>query len=115
MAGRSGGAPETVLEGETGRVVDGRLRNSNRALAKLLGPDADLSPGHSLAQSLPALGPLLALELERLPATGEPRIFEQALETGTRSLEVTGYRPGPEQFVCLFRDASGGRLPGPPG
>ena len=24
VAGRSGGAPETVLEGQTGRVVDGR-------------------------------------------------------------------------------------------
>lgn len=26
VAGRSGGAPETVLDGETGRVVDGRSR-----------------------------------------------------------------------------------------
>ncbi len=41
IAGRSGGAPETVLDGETGRVVDGRSRDQIAdAVAELLGDTA---------------------------------------------------------------------------
>ena len=50
VAGRSGGAPETVLEGETGRVVDGR------SIAEIVEAVAGLLADRELAQQMGEAG-----------------------------------------------------------
>jgi two-component system CheB/CheR fusion protein len=92
---------DLVLDG-AGRAVDGRMVSINPALPRLLGPGAQV--GRTLAEAVPAVGPLCAEALAGLPATGEPRRFGQTLQVGATVLELTGYRSGPDQFVCLFKD-----------
>ena len=53
VAGRSGGAPETVVEGETGTVVDGRRARPSRRRGRCCRP---AGPGHGRGRAPPGRG-----------------------------------------------------------
>jgi PAS domain-containing protein len=93
-----------IIPGPDGQTVDGRLINVNHAFERMLG---GRSPGgQTLLEVLPALGPLFADGLARLPEAGGPLVFAQYLGIGPSQMEVTAYRPNPHQFACTFQDTA---------
>jgi two-component system CheB/CheR fusion protein len=95
-----------LVLGEGGRAVDGRVVSANRAFERLLGPRAKSPVGRTLAEALPAAGPIWAPFLAQLLASGGSCTFDQYFTVGGAVLEISGYRPAPDQFVCIFRDTA---------
>jgi PAS domain-containing protein len=93
-----------LLRDPTGRPVDGRVLQANRAFLRQLEAGARPALGLPLSQLLPPLGALCARGLAELPATGEPVVFAEYLRLETGVMEFSAYRSAPEQFVGILRD-----------
>ncbi|OPZ16886.1 MAG: Blue-light-activated protein [candidate division BRC1 bacterium ADurb.BinA364] len=94
---------EIILD-ERGEPADYRFLAVNPAFERLTGLSAEALVGKTVLEALPGTEPHWIRTYGRVALTGEPAFFEDYHGELDKHFEVRAFRPGPNQFACIFAD-----------
>ncbi len=99
-----GFALHEIICDDTGEPADYRFLAVNPAFEKMTGLKAQDVIGKTVLEILPGTEKVWIEEYGRVALTGEPVFFENFSKNLDKYFQVTAYRPGPDQFACIFVD-----------
>ena len=95
-----------VICNSNGNPIDYSFLSVNPAFEKLTGYKADYIIGKKATEVMPDIDPFWIEAYGRVALTGEPFHKEQYIAGIGRYLNITAYRPIPNQFACIFVDVT---------
>ncbi len=99
-----GFALHEIICDDQGRPVDYRYLAANPAFERLTGLKVNALIGKTILEVQPDIERKWIDIFGKVALTGNPAFFDSSSEALGRHYEVTAFRPGPNQFACIFSD-----------
>jgi PAS domain S-box-containing protein len=101
-----GFAVHEIICDDAGRPVDYRFLAVNPGFERLTGLRSEEVLGRTVLAVLPDTEPFWIEIYGQVALTGEPAFIEHRSNALGKFFEVRAFRPGPNQFACIFEDVS---------
>jgi len=95
-----------IMTDASGRAVDWRFLELNRAWEEITGRGRAATLGRTARETIPEIMPRWLQDFEAVVRSGAPRTVTHRVASVARWFEARIYRPEPGRFAVLFRDVT---------